>query len=237
MIEPRRFDSLGRVQMGWLDARHHFSFGHYHDPARMGWGKLRVWNDDEIQAGRGFDPHPHRDMEIITYVRHGAITHRDSMGNEGRTGAGDVQVMTAGRGVMHSEHNREEELTRLFQIWIETAEPGAEPSWGAAKFPKENRADGFVVLASGKPEDAPGDDGSPLPIRQDARVLGATLKAGDSARYALSRDRHAYLVVAEGSVEIDGVRLDARDGAAITDVEGIVVTALDAAEIVLVDTP
>jgi len=237
MIEPRRFDSLGRVTQDWLDARHHFSFGHYHDPARMGWGKLRVWNDDEIQAGRGFDPHPHRDMEIITYVRQGAITHRDSMGNEGRTGPGDVQVMTAGRGVMHSEHNREDKLTRLFQIWIETGEPGAEPSWGAAKFPKADRAGGFVVLASGKPEDAPGSDGGPLPIRQDARVLGATLEAGGQASYALSCDRHAYLVVAEGAVEIDGVRFDTRDGAAITDVDAIAVTALEAAEIVLVDTP
>lgn len=232
MIDVRPFETLGRVQMDWLDARHHFSFGHYHDPARMGWGALRVWNDDEIQPKRGFDPHPHRDMEIITYVRDGAITHRDSLGNEGRTEAGHVQVMTAGRGVMHSEHNRETELTRLFQIWIETAEIGAEPGWAAAKFPKADRSGAFVTLASGKPGDA-----GALPIRQDARVLGATLKAGETARYDLAAGRHAYLVLADGAAEVNGVLLNARDGAAIRDEAAIGLAALADAEVVLVDAP
>ena len=230
MIEPRRFASLGDVQTDWLHARHHFSFGHYHDPARMGWGAIRVWNDDEIQPGTGFDPHPHRDMEIITYVRDGAITHRDSMGNEGRTEAGDVQVMSAGRGVVHAEHNRESELTRIFQIWIHTAEPGAEPSWDAAKFPKADRAGALVTLASGDPE----RDGG-LKIRADARVLGATLTKGQTAEHALAPGRHVYLALAQGSADVNGVRLDARDGAAIKD-EGVVkIAALEDAEIVLVD--
>lgn len=118
MIEVRSFDSLGAFQTDWLNAKHHFSFGHYHDPKRMGWGALRVWNDDEIQPKTGFPPHPHAEMEIITYVRDGAITHEDSLGNKGRTVAGDVQVMSAGSGIRHAEYNMEDELTRIFQIWI-----------------------------------------------------------------------------------------------------------------------
>ncbi len=139
MIDIRPFASLGHADHGWLDARHHFSFANYHDPSRMGWGRIRVWNDDKIAAQSGFPPHPHRDMEIVTYVRTGAITHQDSMGNKGRTGAGDVQVMSAGTGVTHAEYNLEDEQTTLFQIWIETDRPSAPPSWGAMPFPKESR--------------------------------------------------------------------------------------------------
>jgi len=154
MIDIRKFDSLGHADHGWLDARHHFSFANYHDPNRMGWGRIRVWNDDRIAAKSGFPPHPHRDMEIITYVRTGAITHQDSMGNKGRTAAGDVQVMSAGTGVTHAEYNLEDEETTLFQIWIETDKQGAQPSWGAMPFPKESREGHFQLLASGN-----GDDG------------------------------------------------------------------------------
>ena len=133
MIDIRKFASLGHADHGWLDARHHFSFADYHDPGRMGWGAIRVWNDDEIAAKSGFPPHPHRDMEIITYVRTGAITHQDSMGNKGRTGAGDVQVMSAGTGVRHAEYNLEDEATTLFQIWVltDTARRRAELGRGA----------------------------------------------------------------------------------------------------------
>ena len=154
MIDVRPFASLGGANHGWLNARHHFSFAGYHDAARMNWGRLRVWNDDEIAAGTGFDPHPHRDMEIITYVREGAITHRDNLGNEGRTEAGDVQIMSAGTGVVHSEYNLEPEATRIFQIWIMPDRRGAKPNWGAKAFPKEQREAGFEVLASGRPQDA-----------------------------------------------------------------------------------
>ncbi|HKS90185.1 MAG TPA: pirin family protein, partial [Stellaceae bacterium] len=115
MIELRPFSRLGGEKLDWLDTRHHFSFAHYHDPARMNWGALRVWNDDAIAAGTGFPPHPHADMEIITYVRDGAISHEDSLGNKGRTVAGDVQVMSAGTGIRHAEYNREDETTRIFQ--------------------------------------------------------------------------------------------------------------------------
>ena len=213
MIERRPFATLGGADHGWLNARHHFSFANYHDPKRLGWGAIRVWNDDEIAPQSGFPLHPHRDMEIITYVRTGAITHQDSLGNTGRTGAGDVQVMTAGSGVRHAEYNLEDERTTLFQIWIETSQPNAEPGWGAASFPKGDRSGRFVALASGFAEDV-SESGGALPIKTDARVLGATLKAGETATYEQGPGRHAYLVPATGSVELNGVRLQARDGAA-----------------------
>ena len=230
MIEKRPFAGLGGADHGWLKAKHHFSFANYHDPSRMGWGSLRVWNDDEIAPNSGFPPHPHRDMEIITYVREGAITHQDSMGNQGRTGPGDVQVMSAGTGVRHAEYNLEPELTRLFQIWIEPDQAGGPPSWGAKPFPKGDRAGKFVTLASG----LAGDEGA-LPIRTSARVAGATIRAGESADYALDPSRHAYLVSVGGAVDVNGVRLDPRDGAAITGESALRVTAFEDAEVVLVD--
>jgi redox-sensitive bicupin YhaK (pirin superfamily) len=230
MIEVRPFTGLGGANHGWLDAKHHFSFASYYDPARMNWGSLRVWNDDTIAPKTGFPPHPHRDMEIITYVREGAITHKDNLGNEGRTEAGDVQVMSAGTGIAHSEYNQEDVTTKIFQIWIQPSRTGEKPAWGAKPFPKGERSGQFVVLASGFAND---DDA--LPIRTDARVVGATLKAGESAEYALGSDRRAYLVPASGAVEINGQRVGARDGAAITDVDTLRVTAVEDSEIVLVD--
>ncbi|MGE4221380.1 MAG: pirin family protein [Alphaproteobacteria bacterium] len=230
MIERRPFDSLGGADHGWLDAKHHFSFAGYHDPKRVNWGSLRVWNDDAIAPGTGFPPHPHSDMEIVTYVRQGAITHRDSLGNHGRTEAGDVQVMSAGTGIVHSEYNLEDEETRLFQIWILPSRRGEAPSWGTRPFPRDARSGRFVTLASGMA----GDEDA-LPIRTDARVAGATVKAGDSVDYAVGPDRKVYLVPASGAIEVNGVRLDARDGAAIRDVDSIHVTAIEDAEIVLVD--
>lgn len=232
-IERRPFASLGHADHGWLNARHHFSFANYHDPARMGWGAIRVWNDDEIAANSGFPAHPHRDMEIVTYVRSGAITHQDSMGNTGRTGAGDVQVMSAGTGVRHAEYNLEPGTTTLFQIWIEPRASGGAPSWGAKPFPKGDRSGRFVTLASGFAGDI---DGGALPIRADARVMGATLKAGDGVTHAIGDGRHVYLVPATGAIEIDGVLVDARDGAALSGGRTVTITALDDAEIVLVDS-
>jgi redox-sensitive bicupin YhaK (pirin superfamily) len=230
MIERRPFDRLGGADHGWLKARHHFSFANYYDPQKMGWGPIRVWNDDEIAPQSGFPPHPHADMEIITYVRKGAITHRDSLGNEGRTAAGDVQVMSAGSGIRHAEYNLEPETTTLFQIWIEPKDRGGQPRWGARPFPRGERAGRFVTLASG----IDGDEDA-LTIRTDARVAGATLKAGETTEYALGRGRHAYMVPAVGAVEVNGVRLDARDGAAVRDEAVLKITALEDAEVVLVD--
>ena len=230
MIDVRPFNSLGGANHGWLDAKHHFSFANYYDPNRMSWGRLRVWNDDTIAARSGFPPHPHSDMEIITYVRTGAITHEDSMGNKGRTGAGDVQVMSAGTGVRHSEFNLENEPTTLFQIWIEADKRGAQPSWGAKVFPKSDRTGQFSVLASGDTTDGA------LTINADAKVLGATLNAGESLTYCLAEGRRAYLVPAVGEVEVNGVALNARDGAAIADEPTIKITAKADAELVMVDS-
>jgi len=231
MIEVRPFAQLGSADHGWLKAKHHFSFAEYHDPKRVHWGDLRVWNDDEIVPNSGFPPHPHADMEIVTYVRQGAVTHQDSLGNKGRTAAGDVQVMSAGSGIRHAEYNLEPETTTLFQIWILPREKGGAPAWGTKPFPKTDRSGRFVTLASGF-----AGDSDALPIRADARVLGATLKRGETADYALGPSRHAYLVAATGAVDVNGVRLDRRDGAAIADVATLAVTALEESEIVLVDT-
>jgi len=178
MIEHRPLQSLGAANHGWLDTRHHFSFANYHDPERIHWGALRVWNDDTIQPRSGFPPHAHADMEIITYVREGAITHQDSLGNKGRTEAGDVQVMSAGTGIRHAEYNLESEITRIFQIWIFPNQRGGQPTWGNKPFPKGARSGRFVILASGIEGDS-----DALPIRADARVLGVTLTAGETAEY------------------------------------------------------
>lgn len=230
MIDVRPVSSLGQFDFGWLDTKHHFSFGDYRDPDRMGWGALRVWNDDEIAPGQGFPPHPHADMEIITYVREGAISHKDSLGNAGKTEAGDVQVMSAGTGIRHAEYNAEPQTAKIFQIWIIPNERGAAPSWGAKPFPKGDRSGKFVALASGF-----ADDADALPIRTDARVLGATLKAGESTTYPIGETRHAYLVPAKGEVEVNGVRLQPGDGAAVTAETALTVRAVSDAEVVMVD--
>ena len=230
MIDIRPFATLGHADHGWLDARHHFSFANYHDPDRMGWGSIRVWNDDTIAAQSGFPPHPHRDMEIVTFVRSGAITHRDSLGHEGRTAAGDVQVMSAGTGITHAEMNLEDEATTLFQIWIIPDRQGEQPGWGQREFPKATREGGFEVLASG---DAEADDA--LPIRTDAKVAAATLAKGQSAVWNTSGERHQYLVAPKGRVTVNGREAQPRDGIAVTGESEIVVEALEDAEIVLVD--
>jgi quercetin 2,3-dioxygenase len=229
-IDIRPFVSLGAANHGWLDTRHHFSFADYYDPGRMSWGAIRVWNDDLIAPQSGFPPHGHADMEIVTYVRTGVITHKDSLGNEGCTKAGDVQVMSAGSGIRHAEYNLENEPTTLFQIWIMPDRKGGSPGWGTKPFPRSDRSGEWQVLASGFAEDI-----DALPIRATARVLGATIKAGESLMYQVGATRHAYMVPATGAIEIDGQRANARDGVAIG--EGVVtITAIEDAEIILVDS-
>ncbi|GMM94470.1 pirin family protein [Qipengyuania sp. MTN3-11] len=230
MIDVRPFATLGHADHGWLDARHHFSFASYHDPDRMSWGSIRVWNDDTIAAKSGFPPHPHSDMEIVTFVRTGAITHKDSLGNEGRTAAGDVQVMSAGTGITHAEFNLEDEATTLFQIWIIPDRRGEKPGWGQREFPRASRDGAFEVLASGSPEE---DDA--LSIRTDAKVVAATLKAGQTAHWTTGASRHQYLVAPTGRIRVNGVEAAPRDGVAITGEETITVEALDDAEVVMVD--
>lgn len=232
MIEKRAFDSLGGENHGWLNAKHHFSFANYHDPERRNWGALRVWNDDAIEAGTGFPPHPHNDMEIITYVRKGAITHQDSLGNVGRTEAGDVQVMSAGTGIRHSEYNHESQETLIFQIWIYPNQKGDAPAWGSKPFPKGERSGQFVILASG----IEGDENA-LPIRTNARVVGATVQAGQTVEYAFDdASRLGYLVPATGRIKVNGVEVNARDGIAIKDETVLRIEALEDSELVLVDT-
>ena len=230
MIDIRPFEGLAHRDHGWLDTRFHFSFADYHDPERMGWGKLRVWNDDLIAPRSGFPPHPHRDMEIITFVRTGAITHKDSLGNTGRTGAGDVQVMSAGTGVTHAEYNLEDESTSLFQLWIMPDRVGETPDWGQREFPRGDRSGRFEILASGEP-----DGDAALPIRSDARVLAATLSAGESVTYEAAPWRHQYMVATGGRIRINGQEANPRDGVAITGEEAITVEAIEDCELVMVD--
>jgi len=230
MIELRPFAKLGSADHGWLKARHHFSFADFYDPNSMGHGALRVWNDDEIAPNTGFPAHPHANMEIITYVREGAITHQDSLGNKGRTEAGDVQVMSAGSGIRHSEYNLEPTKTKIFQIWIQPTTKGGQPTWGSKPFPKENRSGKLVTIASGF-----AGDKDALPIRAAARVLATTLKAGESAQYTADKLRNLYLVPATGSVEVNGLRVNSRDGAAIRDESKLTIRAIEDSELVLVD--
>ena len=230
MLDIQRYNDLGQMKIGWLNAHYHFSFAEYHNPKRMGLGPLRVINDDIVAAGGGFAPHPHRDMEIITYVREGAITHEDSLGNRGKTAAGDIQVMSAGSGITHSEWNEESVATRLYQIWIHSRDKGTPPRWEAKQFPKTEGA--LHLLASGREGD--GAHGA-LWINSDAAIWGGVLKAGQTWSQALTGS--AYLLVSAGEVVIEGVALRAGDGVAITDVTDLHMHATTASELVLIDLP
>lgn len=236
MIKVIPFDSLGQFDNDWLSARYHFSFANYHDPDKTGVGPLLVWNDDTIQPGTGFDRHGHRDMEIITYVRSGAISHEDHLGNKGRTEAGDVQVMSAGTGIQHAEFNLEQEPTQIFQIWIEPTVKGVQPRWETRRFPKDDRAGDLVVLASGRNGDTTGDNGA-LKIHQDAAIIGATLRSAQEVTHALGRGRRAYLVVNSGRIEVNGTAVGLRDGVIIENEATITLTALEDAEVLLADLP
>jgi len=234
MMNIVTLNELGGAEHGWLSARHHFSFAEYMDPDRMGLGPLRVWNDDLIRAGTGFPMHPHKDMEIITYLRSGAITHEDSLGNKGRTMAGDVQVMSAGTGIVHSEYNLEDEDTTLFQIWIYPDKRGYEPRWESRQFPEAGRDAALTVLASGRERHATSDA---LIIHQDAALLAATLRPGQRVIHDLPEGRAAYVVPARGSIRLNGVSVEERSGVAVTDELALEIEAVDEAEVVIVDIP
>lgn len=229
MLTHRRWESLDRADLGWLRAKHHFVVSANGNAAHAALGPLIVWNDDEIAAGSGFPMHGHRDMEIISYVRQGLLGHRDTLGSEGMIRAGDVQVMSAGRGIRHAEFNRGEAPLKLYQIWLKPRETGGEPAWNTRPFPK-NRSGRFVTLASG----FAGDEGA-LPIRADARVLGAMLKTGETVRYELGLSSRAYLVVASGRVEVNGEPVGPLDGVAITQVAALQISAFEDSELVMVD--
>lgn len=228
MLTIYPYETLGKADHSWLKARHHFSFARYYNPERTGFGLLRVINDDIIAAGKGFDIHPHRDMEIITYVRKGAITHRDDKGNEGRTEAGDVQVMSAGSGIAHSEYNMENEDTSLYQIWIETNKPGVQPSWDAHIFPKDQVEDALSLLVSG-------DGYAPLHIHQDAKIYAGRLNAGTELTHPI--EKQAYILASEGEMRINGQTMKRGDGAEVTQEKEIIIDAIQDAEILVIDVP
>jgi len=228
MITHYPYAKLGHANHGWLDARHHFSFASYQNPDRQQFGVLRVINDDVIKAGTGFDTHPHRDMEIITYVREGAITHQDSHGNVGRTVAGDVQVMSAGTGVFHSEFNLGNVDTNIFQIWIEPNQLEVKPQWDSYKFPKKPTADSLMLLVSG-------DGDAPLSIHQDAFIYAGSLIKGRQLTHPIKHQ--AYVLVSEGSLELEGLLVNKGDGLEVTDLLSINMKALSDTSVLVIDVP
>lgn len=230
----RRHADLGHFQNGWLNARYHFSFSSYYDPKHMSFGPLRVINDDIVAAGAGFPPHPHKDMEIITYVRRGAITHGDHLGNEGRTGSGEVQVMSAGTGITHSERNQETEDTNLFQIWIEPNKAGLPPRWEQRAFPTETLAPGakLQLIVSGLSAHA---DADALWIGADAALYAGRLSPG--TELVQPHSGRAYLLVSEGSVRV-GTDVLARGDALLLEEESpLTLSAETDAELLLIDLP
>ncbi|KWF68750.1 pirin family protein [Burkholderia pseudomultivorans] len=230
MLTHRRWNSLDGNDFGWLRARYHFAVSADGNPQHAPIGPLIVWNDDEIAAGRGFPMHGHRDVEIVSYVRQGTLVHRDTLGSEGVIQAGDVQVMSAGTGIRHSETNVGDVPLKVYQIWLLPRQTGGAPAWDTRPFPRSDRSGRFVVLASG----FAGDEEA-LPIRADARVLGAMLKTGERIRHVRDASHGAYLVVASGRIEIDGEIVGPLDGVAITQTTAIEIVALEESELVMVD--
>ena len=230
MLQIRNLDSLAGSNQDWLKSKHHFALNGHNNTAHEPLGSLVVLNDDEIAPGTGFPMHGHRDMEIVTYVREGLLEHLDTTGGWGHIAAGNVQAFSAVSGIRHEEVNPGNIPLKIFQIWLRPRRLGIEPQWSTKPFPKAERANRWVALASGLPGDA-----DAIVIDADARVLGATITRGQSIGYEIGVSRCGYLVVARGTVSVNGLRLDARDGIAIKEVSKIVVAAIDDAEVVLVD--
>ena len=230
MIRVRKSSERGHFDHGWLDTFHSFSFGSYYDPTQMGFRALRVINEDRVHPGRGFGTHPHSDMEIITYVLEGGLAHRDSLGTGSTIRPGELQRMTAGTGIRHSEFNPSEtESVHLYQIWLLPEREGLEPSYEQKAFPEEERRDRFRIVAS--PD---GRDGS-LTIRQDASLYLANLGEGGQVRHDLASGRHAWLQVLRGGLDLDDQTLTAGDGAAISDEAGLTIRADRSSEVLLFD--
>ena len=231
MLQLRALDTLGGGDHDWLRARHHFAVDGQGNSAHGRLGNLVVWNDDELAPHSGFPMHGHRDMEIVTYVREGVLSHEDSSGGRGEIRAGNMQAITAGRGIRHSEHNDTDARLRIFQIWLLPRRLGLDPSWGTKPFADKERAGRLVPLASGFPEDR-----DALRIEADARILGATVEAGQRVAYPLPSTRYGYLVPARGRVRVNDQPVGERDGIAIAGEPEIVITAIEPARIILVDT-
>ena len=228
MITHHRFKDLGSANHGWLNAKHHFSFANYHNPKKMCHGELLVINDDRISPHTGFNTHSHKDMEIITYVRRGAITHKDNKGNEGRTTAGNVQVMSAGTGILHSEFNLEDEETNLYQIWIKPKITGIKPAWDMAEFPKQAATKSLQLLVSG-------DKKAPLNINQDARIYAGRLNEDDQIIHNIFGK--AYILISEGTINVSGNIAQKGDGLAVSEEKFIKLDALSNAELLIIEVP
>jgi hypothetical protein len=231
MLKIRRSDERGHAHHGWLEARHTFSFADYYDPAHLHFGVLRVLNQDRIAAGQGFAPHPHRDMEIVTYVLEGSLEHRDSMGNGSRILPGEVQFMSAGTGVQHSEFNAsKEELLHLLQMWVFPDQKNLTPRYDQKDYsdPRQGR---LCLVVS--PDGAEGS----ITIGQDAFLHVGLLEAEDADSLALGRNRSAWLHVARGTVRANGVTLGPGDGAAITEEDEVRIQSVETADVVLWNLP
>jgi len=212
MITVRASDERGRSDLSWLSSRHSFTFGEYYDPLQLGFRSLRVINEDIVQPNAGFAPHGHRDMEIVSYVLEGELAHKDTLGNGASIRPGDVQVMSAGTGIEHSEFNASDrELVRFLQIWIRPAEQGTAPGYQQKTFPREERTGRLRLVGSGD-----GRDGS-LVIRQDVAFYAGLLDAGEVTNLTVAPDRRVWVQVARGNLLVNGTRLQAGDGAAIKD--------------------
>ena len=230
MLYLRSFGDISGLDAGWLQAKHHFAIGPYGNPAHKAVGNLIVLNDDEIAPHTGFGLHHHENVEIVSYLREGTVTHRDDQGNIGKTHAGDVQVMSAGTGIRHSEENEEDVPIRLFQIWLKPSAAGGIPQWGNKPFPKADRAGAFVPLASGRNAEGA------LPIRTDAEVYGALLQAGARASFSFRKGDAGYLVPGTGEVEVGMVQVGAREGLVIENEKMVAINALKDSELILVVT-
>jgi redox-sensitive bicupin YhaK (pirin superfamily) len=230
MIRVRPAAERGRTDWGWLDSRHTFSFGEYHDPRHEGFRALRVINDDRVRAGEGFGTHGHRDMEILSYVLEGALAHKDSAGGGGVIRPGEIQFMRAGTGVTHSEFNHSKaEPVHFLQVWIIPDERGLKPAYGQLAFDQEAAARSFVVLAS-----RDGRQGS-IQVHQDVDLWGTSIGAGQGRELRLRPGRHAWIHVARGSVSVNGTLLAEGDGAAVSEEEGLQFRSETGAEVLMFD--
>ena len=232
MINIIKYNDLGCADHGWLKAKHHFSFASYQNPERVHFGPMRVINDDVVSPQKGFASHPHDNMEIITYVRKGAITHKDNMGNVGKTEAGDVQVMSAGTGVVHSEYNFENEDTNLYQIWIFPNKKDVKPRWDAKKFPKEPVKGKLKPLVTGFEN----DNDQTLKIYQDIEILAGNINQGDFVDQVITRNQ-AYVLCSKGKIKINGKEIEKGDGAEITEEKNVKIEALEDTEVLFIDLP
>ncbi len=230
MFTIRRGSDRGHFNHGWLDTYHTFSFGDYFDRRHVQFGPLRVMNEDRVAPGQGFGMHGHRDMEIVTYVLSGALAHQDSLGNGETLRPGELQRMTAGTGIRHSEFNPStDEAVHLYQIWLLPERPGLEPSYEQKAFPAEHRQGAWQLVAS------PDAENGSLKIHQDARLYLAELAAGAQLERAIDKNRQAWLQILRGEVEVAGERLTAGDAVAVTEESGLTLAAQTAAEVMLFD--